>query len=97
MSSKCAIKLIGEICKAEITEDRVRISASIGDQYASFEVPIFEQQSQGIAKLCWALGIMKLSEVSQFIGHRICLHVIQPQVAEGLIPHLVVVDFQGAK
>lgn len=95
MSNKYAIKLIGEICQAEIIDDRLRITSSIGEQSASFEVPLFEQQSQGISKLCRALGILSPKDAEQFIGRCICLHIIQPQVADGLIPHLVAVDYQG--
>lgn len=97
MSNKTPIKLIGEICQAEIIDDRLRLTVSIGEQSASFEVSIFDANGQGITKLCLALGIMKLNEVSQFIGKRICVHVIQPQIASTLVSRLIVVDYQGAK
>ncbi len=95
MSSKCAIKLIGEICRAEIIDDHLRVTVSIGEQSTFFDVPVFQAQAKNIYRLCHALGIKQLKDVKQFVGMLICLHVVQPQVAEGLIPQLVVVDFQG--
>lgn len=97
MSNKNPIKLIGKICQAEIIDERLRITVSIGEQSASFDVPIFEAQGRSITRLCWALGIMKLNEASQFLGKRICLHLIQPPIADGLVQHLIVVDYQGVK
>jgi hypothetical protein len=93
------VQLSGVISDSQVMDKVLTVTVDVGQELdAQFHIPLLTKAGEAmLIRICFQLGMNKVSDPSQLHGKNLIIHVMQPQVAAGLFAPFVVVDVEGVR